>query len=44
MYALTKEAARSGFIDFLEAWGLTHEEYEEIRDYLKETYGINPYV
>jgi hypothetical protein len=44
MYALTKHAARNGFIDFIEGWGLTWEDYEEIRDYLKETYGIETYI
>lgn len=44
MYALTKHAARDSFTDFLDTWGLTKEEYAEIRYYLKETYGIEPYV
>jgi hypothetical protein len=44
MYALTKHAAKDSFIDFLEDWGLTWEEYVEIRDYLKEKYGAETYV
>lgn len=44
MYALTKHAARDGFIDFIEEWGLTWEDYKEIRDYLKEAYGVETYV
>lgn len=44
MYGLTKMAARDSFIDFLEFWGITENEYDEIRDYLKETYGTKTYV
>jgi len=44
MYALTKHAARDSFIDFIEGWGLTWDDYKEIRDYLKETYGVETYV
>ena len=44
MYALTKHAANHDFLDFLDVWGLTFEDYEEVRNYLKETYGINPYL
>lgn len=31
MYALTKEAARSSFIEWLETWGLNHEEYKILK-------------
>jgi hypothetical protein len=44
MYALTKSAARSSFVDFLESWDIPHEEYDKIREYLKEIYGIKTYV
>jgi hypothetical protein len=44
MYALTKHAANYDFTEFLDMWELTLEEYGEIRDYLKETYGIKPYL
>ena len=44
MYALTQNAAQDSFIGFLETWGLTIEEYKEIKDYLIKTYGINLYV
>ncbi|MFU8688441.1 hypothetical protein ACNA6I_01285 [Rossellomorea sp. FS2] len=44
MYALTKEAARMSFVDFLETWEISEEEYREIRKHLKETYGVKTYV
>jgi hypothetical protein len=44
MYALTKNAARVSFVEFLENWGISEEEYDSIRDYLKETYGVRTYV
>lgn len=44
MYALTKNAANISFIDFLENWGIEDEDYEQIKAYLKETYGIKTYV
>ena len=44
IYALTKHAARDSFDDFLERWGLTWDDYKEIRDYLKETYGVETYL
>ncbi len=40
MYALTKEAARSSFVEWLEEWGITEEEYEQIKAHWK-TLGIN---
>ncbi|WP_216614671.1 hypothetical protein, partial [Staphylococcus aureus] len=27
VYALTKEAARTDFMEFLESWGVTYDEY-----------------
>ncbi|WP_157929264.1 hypothetical protein [Paenibacillus ihbetae] len=44
MYALTKIAARDSFMEFLENWDITEEEYNSIRDYLKEKYGVKTYV
>ena len=44
MYALTKNAARYSFIDFLETWEIDEAEYDEIKKYLKETYGVKTYV
>lgn len=44
MYALTKEAARNGFVDFLENWGIDREEYEKIKAHLAEEYGVKTYV
>ena len=43
MYVLTKAAARDSFCDFLEAYGVTVEEWEAIRTYLKDTYGVETY-
>ncbi|WP_232696147.1 hypothetical protein [Brevibacillus daliensis] len=45
MYALTKNAARNSFVDFLEEWDLTKDDYDDIKEHLIETYGIRkPYV
>jgi hypothetical protein len=44
MYALTKDAARNSFINFLDNWGIKNEEYEQVKMYLKENYGIKTYV
>lgn len=44
MYALTKKAASDSFMDFLESWDIPEEEYHNIRDYLKEHYGVKTYV
>jgi hypothetical protein len=44
MYWLTKTVAKYDFTDFLEEIGLTMEEYHEIRDYLKKTYGTETYL
>lgn len=41
MYALTKEAARSSFKEFLEDWEI--ENYDEIKDFLIKN-GVKPYV
>lgn len=39
MYGLMKEARRHSFMDFLENWDITEEEYEEIEKFFKE--GLN---
>ncbi len=44
MYALTKIAARESFVEFLESWEIPEEEYDSIREYLKETYNVRTYV
>lgn len=44
MYALTKHAASNSFVNFLDTWGLTKEDYDSIKEYLKDTYGIKPYI
>lgn len=44
MYALTKHAANVSFVDFLDAWGITEEEYDSIKEYLKENYDVKTYV
>lgn len=40
MYALTKEAARNSFLDFLEEWGI--EDYDEIKAFLAKN-GVKTY-
>lgn len=44
MYALTKEAARFSYKEWREEWGITNEEYVEIKKIWKEKLGIKPYV
>ena len=44
MYAMTKECARNSFVEFLETWGVSYEDYEEITRYLNEKYGVTTYV
>lgn len=44
MYALTKLAARSSFVDFLEEWEISEEEYDEISTYLRDKYNVKTYV
>lgn len=43
VYALTKEAARSSFVEFLENWDITEDEYEQVKEYWLSQ-GIKPYV
>ncbi|HIH6744534.1 TPA: hypothetical protein ACYRWO_000995 [Enterobacter hormaechei] len=40
MYALTKEAARNSFLDFLEEWGI--EDYDQIKAFLAKN-GVKTY-
>ncbi|ENL6904459.1 hypothetical protein AB5R89_002355 [Enterobacter ludwigii] len=40
IYALTKEAARNSFLDFLEEWGI--EDYDEIKAFLAKN-GVKTY-
>jgi len=35
-YGLMKEARRQSFIDFLEYWEISYDEYEEIKEYFKK--------
>lgn len=34
LYALEKLVARDSFMEFIENWGITEEEYEEIKTFL----------
>ena len=44
MYGLTKKAAQSSFVEWLEHWDITMDEYKQIKEYWK-TMGIhNTYV
>lgn len=36
MYALMKEARRISFMDFIENWDITEEDYEEIKKWFSE--------
>lgn len=36
MYGLMKGARRHSFMDFLENWGITEAEYEEIEEWFKQ--------
>jgi hypothetical protein len=40
MYALMKEARRYSFIDFIENWDISEEEYEEIKKWFKEEHEV----
>ncbi|CNK27775.1 Uncharacterised protein [Yersinia frederiksenii] len=42
IYAVGKEAARTSFVDFLEDWSISEEEYEEISKFFTEL-GIKTY-
>jgi hypothetical protein len=40
MYALMKEARRYSFKEFIEHWGISEEEYEEIKDWFKQEFDV----
>lgn len=44
MYALTKDAARSSFIEYLAELEISEEDYCAISKHLHETYGVKTYV
>lgn len=44
IYALTKHAARNSYSDFLEDWGISEEDYAEIKKIWEEKLGVKPYV
>jgi len=44
MYALTKNAARQSFSEFLEDWDISDEDYDEIKKVWAEKLGVKPYV
>lgn len=44
MYGLLKNASRISFMDFLETWGLSEQEYDEIKKHLETTYDIKLYL
>lgn len=44
MYALTKNAARMSYVEFKEEWGITEEDYKDIKKTWKKKLGITPYV
>ena len=44
MYALTKDAARSSFVEYIEDLGISEDEYHAISKYLHETYEVKTYV
>lgn len=44
MYALTKNAAETSYSEFLEEWGVSDEDYNEIKKVWAEKLGVKPYV
>ncbi len=44
MYGLLKNASRISFVDFLETWGISKQEYDEIKKHLETTYNIKLYL
>lgn len=44
LYFLIKDAAKYSFTEFLEEIGLTDNDYQEMKKYLEETYGIKMYL
>lgn len=44
MYGLLKNASRDSFVEFLELWDISEDEYEAIKQHLESTYGIKLYL
>lgn len=44
MYALTKNAACISYVEFLEYWGITEDDYEQIKAIWAEKLGVKPYI
>lgn len=44
LYRLTKDAARNSFSEYLELLGITQDEYEQIKNILKEKLNVDLYV
>ncbi len=44
MYALTKNAARNSYSEFLDGCGIDDNDYKEIKTIWKEKLGVKPYV
>jgi hypothetical protein len=44
MYYMTKRCAQISWIDFLSSIGLTEEDWDEIKEYLKENYNVKTYI
>lgn len=44
MYALTKDAARSSFLEYLAELEISEEDYRAISKYLHKTYSVETYV
>ena len=40
MYALMDQVCKDSFMDFLESWDISYEEYEEIEKWFKEKFNI----
>ena len=44
LYCLTKDAARNSFREYLECLDITQDEYEQIKNILKEKLNVDLYV
>ena len=44
LYCLTKDAARNSFSEYLECLDITQDEYEQIKNILKEKLNVDLYV
>ncbi|WP_179115727.1 hypothetical protein [Bacillus sonorensis] len=40
MYALMKEARRSSLVEFLEHWGISEQDFDEIEAWFDKEFGI----